>query len=118
MLSLGRRFGVHRGEVHTPGAARPEPSPSTDSGAAMNHTPTTPRLLSDDALMRAIREHLAEATRRPGLAATIRQLLAGELEDMKAAMLASSSCTPEEIVAACHVSPDPEPHGAKLRICG
>ena len=49
----------------------------------MHHTPTTPDRLSNQALEVAIRDAIAEARRRPTMRPALRQILVGELEELK-----------------------------------
>lgn len=55
--------------------------------------------LSDDRLMTALRETIAEAKRRPHLAPVLKQYLADELGEFELELLAKSNLAPEEIVA-------------------
>lgn len=55
--------------------------------------------LSDDRLMTALRETIAEAKRRPHLAPVLKQYLADELAEFAQELLAPSALTPEQIVA-------------------
>lgn len=53
----------------------------------MHHTPTTPDRLHDSALEGLLRDVIAEAKRRPAMSPALRQILAGELDEIKAEAL-------------------------------
>lgn len=61
--------------------------------------------MGDGALMTALRETLAEARRRNGLKATLRQYLAEEVDELQMEMIAGSTLEPEAIVELCSRHP-------------
>ncbi len=84
----------------------------------MRATTAQPDRLGNGPLMIHLREAIDAARARPGLRATVRQLLAETLAEMKMEALAATDLAPEDIVAVAAVSPDPAPqppaHGAHL----